>query len=93
MLQNVLFIMENSSNCYVFDLLKDIRILITWITPGKFTDTDRNVKHQLKLDLILRHHLSQKKRAATCDFQQCGILTCVDADEPVQPSVELRNSN
>ena len=21
----------------------------------------------------------------TCDFQQCGILTSVDSDEPVQP--------
>ena len=28
----------------------------------------------------------------TCDFQQCGILTSVDSDEPVQPSVKLRNS-
>ena len=31
-------------------------------------------------------------RAATCDFQQCDILTSVDADEPVQPPVKLRNS-
>ena len=23
--------------------------------------------------------------AVTCDFQQCGILTSVDSDEPVQP--------
>ena len=27
-----------------------------------------------------------------CDFQQCGILTSVDSDEPVQPSFKLRNS-
>ena len=27
-----------------------------------------------------------------CDFQQCGILTCVDSDEPTQPSFKLRNS-
>ena len=26
------------------------------------------------------------------DFQQCGILTSVDSDEPVQPSYKLRNS-
>ena len=26
------------------------------------------------------------------DFQQCGILTRVDSDEPVQPSFKLRNS-
>ena len=30
--------------------------------------------------------------AVTCDFQQCGILTSVDSDEPVQPSLKLRNS-
>ena len=28
----------------------------------------------------------------TCDFQQCGILTSVDSDEPVQPPFQLRNS-
>ena len=27
-----------------------------------------------------------------CYFQQCGILTCVDSDEPVQPLFKLRNS-
>ena len=26
------------------------------------------------------------------DFQQCGILTSVDSDEPVQPLFKLRNS-
>ena len=30
--------------------------------------------------------------AATCDFKQCGILTSVVSDEPVQASVKLRNS-
>ena len=30
--------------------------------------------------------------AATCDFQQCGILKCVDSDEPAQPPWKLRNS-
>ena len=28
----------------------------------------------------------------TCDFQQCGILTSVDSDEPEQPPVKLRTS-
>ena len=28
----------------------------------------------------------------TCDFQQCGILTRVDPDEPVQPPFKLRNT-
>ena len=30
--------------------------------------------------------------AVTRDFQQCGILTSVDSDEPVQPLFKLRNS-
>ena len=30
--------------------------------------------------------------AVTCDFQQCGILTCVDSDEPLQPPFKLKNS-
>ena len=30
--------------------------------------------------------------AMTCDFQQCGVLTSVDSDKPVQPPFMLRNS-
>ena len=30
--------------------------------------------------------------APTCDFQQCGILTWIDSDEPMQPPSKLRNS-
>ena len=29
----------------------------------------------------------------TCDFQQCGILTSVDSDEPVLPPFKLRTPN
>ena len=32
------------------------------------------------------------KAQDTCDFQQCGILTSVDSDEPVQPPFKRRNS-
>ena len=32
-------------------------------------------------------------RDATLDFQQCGILTSVDSDKPVQLPFKLRNSN
>ena len=28
--------------------------------------------------------------AATHDFQQCGILTSVDSDEPLKPPMKLR---
>ena len=34
----------------------------------------------------------ENKCLATCDFQQCSILTSVDSDEPVQPPFTLRNS-
>ena len=30
------------------------------------------------------------KWAAICDFQQCGILTSVDSDEPVQPQFKIK---
>ena len=30
--------------------------------------------------------------AATCDFQQCCLLTSVDPDKPVQPPFKLRKS-
>ena len=29
----------------------------------------------------------------TCDFQQCGILTSADSDEPVQPLLSLETQN
>ena len=32
-------------------------------------------------------------RAVTRDFQQCGILTSVHSDVPVQSPFQLRNSN
>ena len=32
------------------------------------------------------------KWAMAWDFQQCGILTCVDSDEPLQPTFKLRIS-
>ena len=34
----------------------------------------------------------EAKCAVTCDFQQCGILTSVDSDEPLQTPFKLRNS-
>ena len=29
---------------------------------------------------------------SACDFQQCGILTCVDSEEPLQSPFKLRNT-
>ena len=39
-----------------------------------------------------RDLLNNQNLATTCDFQQCGILTSVDSDKPVQPAFKLRNS-
>ena len=36
------------------------------------------------------HRQQTANCAATCDFQQCGILTSVNSDEPVQPPLKLR---
>ena len=41
---------------------------------------------------IIYKNINLQKWAATCDFQQCGILTSVDSDEPIQPACKLRNS-
>ena len=32
------------------------------------------------------------KLAPICDFQQCGILSSVDSDKPLQPPIKLRGS-
>ena len=47
-------------------------------------DLDPNCLQRLSADDTIR--------AATCNFQQCGILTSVDSYEPVQPPFKLRNS-
>ena len=36
--------------------------------------------------------LCSANRTVTGDLQQCGILTSVDSDEPVQHPFKLRNS-
>ena len=46
----------------------------------------------LTLDQRLRRRRRLNKWAATRDFQQYGILTSEDSDEPVQPPFILRNT-
>ena len=36
------------------------------------------------------HYVIDNIRAATCDFQQCGILTSVDSEKPVQPPFKFK---
>ena len=42
-------------------------------------------------DLDLHCSLRLNMLGATCDVQQCGILTSIDSDKPVQPLFKLRN--
>ena len=44
------------------------------------------------LEHCIAFHVIIDNWAMTCDFQQYGILTSVDSDEPVQPPYQLRNS-
>ena len=38
-------------------------------------------------------HLVRYNEPVTCVFQQCGILTSVDSDGPVQPNLSLETPN
>ena len=42
---------------------------------------------QMRYSLFTYHNWAE-----ACDFQQCGILTSVDSDKPVQPSFKFINS-
>ena len=41
---------------------------------------------------VKQGHGRDTRSLPTCGFQQCGILTSVNYDEPVQPPFKLRNS-
>ena len=51
------------------------------------TTTDGDIKTIKRIDGTI-----QNNSAVTCDYQQCGILTSVDSDEPVQPPLKLNKS-
>ena len=55
------------------------------------SDGDRNWIF-LKCKILTFYYILYIIWAATCNFQQCGILTWIDSDDPVQPPVKLRNS-
>ena len=49
-----------------------------------------NVFSSISLKIYIEH--PQHNLAVTSDFQQCGILTSLDSDEPMQPLLKLGNS-
>ena len=55
--------------------------------------TDLDSKHSLD-GMMIWNNLGYYNTIwdGTCDFQQCGILTWIDSDKPVQPPFKLRNS-
>ena len=52
---------------------------------------EASASNGLKLFMIYSDIRLFDNWAVACDFQQCGILTSLDSDEPVQPPVQLRN--
>ena len=55
-------------------------------------DVKDKSNRRLENSVLLGENKNIHKLAATCDFQQCSILTSVDSDEPVQPPFKIRNS-
>ena len=77
----------------------NIPVKLFWCSEKVMTDIRRpiTIVHLEPLGLVSWKHILwtidlNSKRAVTCDFQQCGILTSVDSDEPVQPPFTLWNS-
>ena len=67
----------------------------TLCIPGNFTkflNTQSMDIKMIRLKFRPQPSGDNKICAVTCDFQQCGILTSVDSDEPLQPPFKLRNS-
>ena len=61
------------------------------LLPSRLSQGDhKNARN--RQESIIKTHLKHKW-SATCDFQQCDLLTSVDSDEHVQPPFKLRNSN
>ena len=72
-------------------LLQIPQSLILYRSPKIVTKFTRD--HSFgPFDIDYKTYIPPLKCAATCDFQQCGILTFIDSDEPVQPPVKLRDS-
>ena len=55
-----------------------------------YTETSKTIQNHQVANMILP--VSKYKWAMTCDFQQCGILTSVNLDKPVQLPFKLKNS-
>ena len=78
---------------FKYNLLKQLNKFIGKVRSHEGFHGDRDVFWILGFRESSLHHLqTNNKSAVTCDFQQCGILTNEDSNEPVQPCFKLRNS-
>ena len=90
----------------IYSLLSCFRksnIVIKWLVRCSCGTSQETCHCDLKLDSneasllsytdqLMVQLFEDNKLAATRDFQQFGILTSVDSDEPVQPPFKPRNS-
>ena len=65
------------------------RLTCLFVSLARSLGRSLNTAYQSR---VQTHSASHGKWAATCDYQQCGVLTSVDSDEPMQPPFKLRNS-
>ena len=81
--------MKNSPMSYYQNISKGMNVMeLTWfpLLQG-FHNPSYHRYWEINCDIIFIIMW-----AVTCDFQRCGILTCVKSDEPVQPPFKLINS-
>ena len=87
---DTLIVLLNSLNYKVSRRYQNHEILISR------TENPASIQSRADSGPILRAYLEAtaclNARKCWCDFQQCGILTSVDSDAPVQLPFKLRNS-
>ena len=67
-------------------------VLLLYFSDSLGADQTADVSMQQNQVFSCRGATAVKILVATCDFQQCGILTSVDSDNLLQPPTKLRNS-
>ena len=74
-------------------ILSHIMVLMPIFRIAKQQQQNKQTKTTTKKEEILTFSpIHWVNWAAACDFHQCGILTSVDSDEPVQPPFKHRTS-
>ena len=70
------------------------RLQLLWIAGKEFIFLPSTRADVVELADVTSSSNTWKDKSAGlwCDFQQCGNLTSVDSDEPVQPPFKHRNS-